>query len=225
MGSTSGKNDSTARGADIGMIGLAVMGSNLALNMNGKGFDVAVYNHRPDRTRDFMSGPAKGKAGITAGTAIVFVQLLLMLALITAEAGPDLVGDTIKLPWLLIPAIAVAVFVRVFFGFRHEKKRDERRLTPFAVKQALDGLSEGVCFADPDGRLVLVNAKMEALARELVGRDPRLIGDIEEAAAASSGYFRSSDGREWSFRTAPLDGENVEGFTQMTAVCITEGKF
>ena len=66
MGSTSGKNDSTARGADIGMIGLAVMGSNLALNMNGKGFDVAVYNHRPDRTRDFMSGPAKGKAGITA---------------------------------------------------------------------------------------------------------------------------------------------------------------
>ena len=66
MGSTSGKNDSTARGADIGMIGLAVMGSNLALNMNGKGFDVAVYNHRPERTRDFMSGPAKGKAGITA---------------------------------------------------------------------------------------------------------------------------------------------------------------
>ena len=157
--------------------------------------------------------------------AIVFVQLLLMLALITAEAGPDLVGDTIKLPWLLIPAIAVAVFVRVFFGFRHEKKRDERRLTPFAVKQALDGLAEGVCFADPDGRLVLVNAKMEALARELVGRDPRLIGDIEEAAAASSGYFRSSDGREWSFKTTPLDGENVEGFTQMTAVCITEGKF
>ena len=157
--------------------------------------------------------------------AIVFVQLLLMLALITAEAGPDLVGDTIKLPWLLMPAIAIAVFVRVFFGFRHEKKRDERRLTPFAVKQALDGLAEGVCFADPDGRLVLVNAKMEALARELVGRDPRLMGDIEAAADASSGYFRSSDGREWSFRTAPLSGENVEGYTQMTAVCITEGKF
>lgn len=157
--------------------------------------------------------------------SIVFLQLLLMLALITAEANPDLVGDTIKLPWLLIPAIAIAIFIRVFFGFKNEKKRDARRLTPFAVKQALDGLSEGVCFADSDGRLLLVNAKMESLARELVGRDPKLIGDIEAAASASSGYFRSSDGREWSFKTTPLFGEDVEGFTQMTAVCITEGKF
>jgi len=157
--------------------------------------------------------------------AIVFVQLLLMLALITAEGNPDLVGDTIKLPWLLIPAIAIAVFVRLFFGFRHEKKLDARRLTPFAVKQALDGLSEGVCFADTDGRLLLVNAKMEVLARELVGRDPKLIGDIEAAAAAKNGYFRSSDGREWSFKTTALTGENVEGFTQMTAVCITQGKY
>ena len=96
--------------------------------------------------------------------AIVFVQLLLMISLITAFAGPDVVGDMIKIPWLLIPAVAIAVFVRLFFGFRREKKRDEKRLTPFAVKQALDGLSEGVCFADQDGRLLLVNAKMEVLA-------------------------------------------------------------
>lgn len=157
--------------------------------------------------------------------AIVFVQLLLMLALITAEGSPDLVGDTIKLPWLVFPAVAVAVAVRLFFGFRHEKRRDERRLTPFAVKQALDGLAEGVCFADSDGRLLLVNAKMETLARELVGQDPKLVGDIETAAADADGYFRSSDGREWSFKFTPLHGENVEGFTQVTAVCITEGKF
>ena len=157
--------------------------------------------------------------------AIVFVQLLLMLSLITAEASPDLVGDTIKLPWLLIPAIAIAVFVRIYFGLKREKKRDARRLTPFAVKQALDGLSAGVCFADSDGRLLLVNSKMEVLARELVGHDPKLISDIEAAAAAKNGYFRSSDGREWSFKTTQLEGENVNGFTQMTAVCITEGKY
>ncbi|MBR5383495.1 MAG: hypothetical protein IK133_06685, partial [Clostridia bacterium] len=34
--------------ADIGMIGLAVMGSNLALNMIEKGFTVAVYNLEPE---------------------------------------------------------------------------------------------------------------------------------------------------------------------------------
>ena len=35
--------------ADIGMIGLAVMGENLAMNMESKGFTVAVYNRTTDK--------------------------------------------------------------------------------------------------------------------------------------------------------------------------------
>ena len=42
--------------ADIGMIGLAVMGSNLALNMIEKGFTVAVYNLEPEAIDAFMKG-------------------------------------------------------------------------------------------------------------------------------------------------------------------------
>ena len=41
--------------ADIGMVGLAVMGSNLALNMESKGFTVAVYNYTPDLTDAFVN--------------------------------------------------------------------------------------------------------------------------------------------------------------------------
>ena len=41
--------------ADIAVIGLAVMGSNLALNMAEKGFTVAVYNRSPERTREMMA--------------------------------------------------------------------------------------------------------------------------------------------------------------------------
>ncbi len=52
--------------ADIGMVGLAVMGSNLALNMESKGFTVAVYNYTPDLTDAFVNGAAKGHAGIKA---------------------------------------------------------------------------------------------------------------------------------------------------------------
>jgi len=47
--------------ADIGMIGLAVMGENLAINMESKGFTVALYNHTDNRVEDFVNGRGKGK--------------------------------------------------------------------------------------------------------------------------------------------------------------------
>ncbi len=46
--------------ADIGLIGLAVMGQNLALNMNDRGFKVAVYNRTAATMDAFLSGPANG---------------------------------------------------------------------------------------------------------------------------------------------------------------------
>lgn len=46
--------------ADIGLIGLAVMGQNLALNMNDHGFVVAVFNRTTSKVDEFLEGPAKG---------------------------------------------------------------------------------------------------------------------------------------------------------------------
>jgi len=47
--------------ADIGLIGLAVMGENLILNMESKGFTVAVYNRTVDKVDKFMTGRGAGK--------------------------------------------------------------------------------------------------------------------------------------------------------------------
>ena len=47
--------------ADIGLIGLAVMGENLVLNMESKGFRVAVYNRSAERVGNFTSGRGSGK--------------------------------------------------------------------------------------------------------------------------------------------------------------------
>ncbi len=47
--------------ADIGLIGLAVMGENLVMNMESKGFTVAVYNRTADKVQAFAEGRAKGK--------------------------------------------------------------------------------------------------------------------------------------------------------------------
>ena len=46
--------------ADIGLIGLAVMGQNLVLNMNDHGYTVAVFNRTVSKVDDFLNGPAKG---------------------------------------------------------------------------------------------------------------------------------------------------------------------
>lgn len=40
--------------ADIGLIGLAVMGENLVMNMESKGFTVAVYNRTTEKTDRFI---------------------------------------------------------------------------------------------------------------------------------------------------------------------------
>jgi len=46
---------------NIGLIGLAVMGQNLVLNMESKGYSVAVYNRTGERTRKFIQDRAKDK--------------------------------------------------------------------------------------------------------------------------------------------------------------------
>jgi 6-phosphogluconate dehydrogenase len=47
--------------ADIGLIGLAVMGENLVLNIESRGYTVAVFNRTTSRVDEFTSGRAKGK--------------------------------------------------------------------------------------------------------------------------------------------------------------------
>ena len=47
--------------ADIGLIGLAVMGENLVMNMESKGFRVAVYNRTTEKVDRFIAGRAAGK--------------------------------------------------------------------------------------------------------------------------------------------------------------------
>ena len=47
--------------ADIGLVGLAVMGENLVLNMESKGFACAVYNRTVEKVDAFLAGRAKGK--------------------------------------------------------------------------------------------------------------------------------------------------------------------
>lgn len=62
--------------ADIGLIGLAVMGENLVMNMESKGFMVAVFNRTTEKVNQFVSGRAKGKNIIGTQTIEELIQNL-----------------------------------------------------------------------------------------------------------------------------------------------------
>lgn len=61
---------------DFGLIGLAVMGQNLVLNIARNGFSVAVYNRTAATTHEFLSGPAAGQPIGGAETLADFVAML-----------------------------------------------------------------------------------------------------------------------------------------------------
>jgi len=92
--------------ADIGLIGLAVMGQNLVLNMNDKGFTVAVFNRTVSKVDDFLNGPACGRQTIIPAHSIEeFVAALKRprRAMLLVKAGPAVDAFIDKLMPLLEP--------------------------------------------------------------------------------------------------------------------------
>jgi 6-phosphogluconate dehydrogenase len=88
--------------ADVGVIGLAVMGQNLVLNMLEKGYTVAVYNRTPTRTEHFVANTASERIR-PAYTMEAFVQLLgrprKVVLMVQAGMAVDAVLEEL-LPWL-----------------------------------------------------------------------------------------------------------------------------
>ena len=84
--------------ADIGLIGLAVMGQNLVLNMNDHGFKVAVFNRTLSKVDDFLNNGAKGTQVIGAHSLEEFVSTLMKprRVMLMVQAGKP-VDDFIEL--------------------------------------------------------------------------------------------------------------------------------
>ena len=88
--------------ADIGLIGLAVMGQNLVLNMDDHGFTVAVYNRTTARTTEFLAGPARGTRVVGTSTIEELVASLrsprrIMLMVKAGRAVDDTIEQLVPL--------------------------------------------------------------------------------------------------------------------------------
>lgn len=88
--------------ADIGLIGLAVMGENLALNMESKGYTVAVYNRTSEKVDRFVGGRAAGKDIIGCHTLEELVSHLekprkVFMMVKAGQAVDDMIGQLLPL--------------------------------------------------------------------------------------------------------------------------------
>ena len=85
--------------ADIGVIGLAVMGENLVLNMASRGYTVAVYNRTTSKVDAFLAGRAAGKSIVGTWSPEEFVSKLAtprrVMLMVQAGRAVDRVIETL----------------------------------------------------------------------------------------------------------------------------------
>ncbi|NNC76007.1 MAG: decarboxylating NADP(+)-dependent phosphogluconate dehydrogenase, partial [Acidimicrobiia bacterium] len=85
--------------ADIGVIGLAVMGRNLIMNMNDHGFTVAAYNRTTERVDEFLAGEADGSSVVGVHSLEELVDALKqprrVMLMIKAGTPVDATIDTL----------------------------------------------------------------------------------------------------------------------------------
>src|SRR5215469_8397507 len=84
---------------DIGLMGLAVMGQNLVLNMNDHGYKVAVFNRTVSKVDEFLANEAKGTDVVGAHSVEEFISLLKrprrVMLMVKAGASVDQTIETL----------------------------------------------------------------------------------------------------------------------------------
>jgi len=126
----------------FGLIGMAVMGQNLVLNIERNGFSVAVYNRTAARTEEFMAGEAKGKNIQAAYQVEELVDALEKprKIMLMVKAGEP-VDDTIaQLKPYLEPGDLIIDGGNSFFG---DTERRARELAEAGINYIGTGVSGG----------------------------------------------------------------------------------
>lgn len=115
-------------------------------------------------------------------------------------------------------------------------------MTPASIREALDKLPLGICFSDPDGRMILCNDKMRELSFELIGDYAQTIGEWQTMLQMANNQGASdqtkegqianqmfqdrcitlSNGQIFRFQFSDLTVREEEGWLQLTAQNVTE---
>ncbi len=129
------------------------------------------------------------------------------------------------LPILLLIAIAVSLLVIVI----KERQFDKNSITRSSVKESLDYLNTGLCFAYKNGMVILMNHQMDKLSHTIFGKDIQNANifwenlnegatrpEVTRLSMGENPSFRLPDQTVWTFAYTIVDG-----ITQLAAAEIT----
>ncbi len=160
---------------------------------------------------------------------ITAVNAVMLLCTVQKQPTAAVVSAVQGLPWLVLAVLLLLTAVHIAVAFPKEKRMAKNSLSLNSVREAVDDLPMGICFADPIGRIVLINQKMQTLSGEILGVVPQLLCELTDALSAprngtllSEDMLRTADGRVYRFRRYEHTVDNQSGWRQITASDITE---
>ena len=163
--------------------------------------------------------------------AVCFGVLVMLLFSVT-QGDPDEGKDAFlcSAPWLIFAAVILLAAVHFAVAFPLEYRRRKKELSPASIKEATDKLPMGICFADPDGRLVLCNDRMRRLSFALCGQAVRTAQELQAVLAqpdpsvtvSDSAHYILPDETVWQFRVQAIIVDGDRRWQQVTAQDVTE---
>lgn len=167
-------------------------------------------------------------------TSLNAAMLLLYASVIRAERAPGNIPAVslwfeqrnVILPLLIWLAISMFVIMAVVDAVNQRKKA----ITPSAIKESLDQLETGLCFAQPNGLVLLTNHRMNELSHAIFGkaiqnanlfwkalRSEQPVETVMRIAFGEQPEFRLPDDTIWTFHR-----EALSGVIQITAADTTK---
>ena len=162
--------------------------------------------------------------------AALFAALVPLCAYVSAAAEVNNAGIALNLPWGTVPLVSLLIVIYCGIGLWKARHKSEQLMAPSCVRKALDELNVGLCFADEDGKIILLNHTMIDFSHKLLGRFPLSLDEILRALQSgqncrqlseSKKLYRFADGSVWKADTVCLDEPSLAGFTQTTVQELT----
>ena len=171
----------------------------------------------------------------TLCTVVLSAGMMLLYTADVRSEKKELAPTAVSRWFCELPVVYIIILMAVMTAFLsclflHEMRLRKTTLSRSAIKESIDHLPTGLCFYAENGRILLVNHRMNQLCHIILGRDLQnaalvwndlcrgnIQPDIMRLSTDSQPSFRLSDGTVWSFSRTQLPD-----MFQITAVDITQ---